>query len=124
MTDKEWIEAVTNLWVMQEAGMLDFKKDISEIELYTNRMDEVVINMIQRSFFEKEEMHRKAEEWKGSKNLMIEECHQAECERNIEKKDVEKERELLHLRTDFQDKLQKTNEESIAKIQALYERIE
>ncbi|MCR8964130.1 hypothetical protein O0550_13090 [Brevibacillus halotolerans] len=241
MTDKEWIEAVTNLWVMQDmkAGMLDFKKDISEIELHTNRINEVVINMIQRSAFEKEEIHRKAEEWKESKNLMIEECHieisdlkkdlqaameeverfkqmkdeaerlvrqmeessennklliqeykekndtltglvndfrqgyeesksfkdqviqltqqneklqeelrkesailqnkeeihkeilrqtkerhQSELERIIEKKDVEKERELLHLRTEFQDKLQKANEESTAKIQALYERIE
>ncbi|MGM0715028.1 hypothetical protein ACWKW1_25320 [Brevibacillus parabrevis] len=52
------------------------------------------------------------------------ERHQAELERIVEKKDVEKERELLHLRTEFQDKLQIANEESTTKIQALYERIE
>ncbi|RNB67025.1 hypothetical protein EDM52_23185, partial [Brevibacillus invocatus] len=38
MTDKDWIEAVTNLWVMQDMknGMPDFQKDISELELHTN----------------------------------------------------------------------------------------
>ncbi|MDR5608978.1 hypothetical protein RB154_24075, partial [Paenibacillus larvae] len=38
MTDKDWIEAVTNLWVMRDVknGMPDFQKDISELELHTN----------------------------------------------------------------------------------------
>ncbi|AVF24783.1 hypothetical protein ERICIV_00556 [Paenibacillus larvae subsp. larvae] len=73
MTDKDWIEAVTNLWVMRDMknGMPDFQKDVSELELHTNR---IFMNMIQRSSFEKEEIHRKAEELKESKNQMIEEC--------------------------------------------------
>ncbi|AHD07460.1 hypothetical protein ABNB59_20375 [Paenibacillus larvae] len=76
MTDKDWIEAVTNLWVMRDMknGMPDFQKDVSELELHTNRINELVMNMIQRSSFEKEEIHRKAEELKESKNQMIEEC--------------------------------------------------
>lgn len=241
MTDKDWIEAVTNLWVMRDMknGMPDFQKDVSELELHTNRINELVMNMIQRSSFEKEEIHRKAEELKESKNQMIEECqfeisdlkkqlqaaseeveryqqmkdeaerlvrqmeeasennklliqeykekndtltglvndfrqgyeesksckdevnrltqqiaklqeelnkekenvksldeirkealsqaeerHQAEIGRIVEKKEVEKERELLQIRTEFQDKLQKSNEESTIKIQSFYERIE
>ncbi|MGF9826293.1 hypothetical protein ABE442_11445, partial [Brevibacillus agri] len=53
MTDKDWIEAVTNLWVMQDMknGMPDFQKDISELELHTNRINELVMNMIQRSHY-------------------------------------------------------------------------
>ncbi|RXT00991.1 hypothetical protein EIZ39_25630 [Ammoniphilus sp. CFH 90114] len=241
MQQKEWIEAVTNLWIMQDIknGMPDYKKDISELELHTNRISEIVTHMIQRSAFEKEEVHRKAEELKEAKNQIIEECqfeisdlkkqlqiaseevkqnreekeeadrrlrqmeesnennklliqeykekndtltslvnqfrqgyeesksykdqvdrltkqaenlqgdlmkakerfqsleetrivelrqseerHQVELERIIEKRNVEKERELLQLRTDFQNKLQKANEESTAKIHAFYERIE
>lgn len=241
MNDKDWIEAVTNLWVMQDIknGMPDFRKDIGELELHTKRINELVTNMIQRTAFEKEEIQRKAEEIKESKNQVIEQCqfeisdlkrqmqsaveeveryktmkdeaerlvHQmeeagennklliqeykekndtltglvnefrqgheeskslkekvnqltqlteklqgelqkekeaieslseihkevirqseerqkAEIERIIERKDIDKERELLEVRTQYQDKLQKTNEETTAKIQSLYEQMD
>lgn len=43
MQQKEWIEAVTNMWIMQEIknGLPDFQKDISELELHTNRINEL-----------------------------------------------------------------------------------
>jgi chromosome segregation ATPase len=76
MNDKEWIEAVTNLWVMQDIknGMPDFRKDIGELELHTKRINELVTHMIQRTTFEKDEIQRKAEDLKESKNQIIEQC--------------------------------------------------
>lgn len=45
-------------------------------------------------------------------------------ERLIERKDVEKERELLNLRTEYQEKLEQSQTESTVKIRELYELIE
>lgn len=241
LQDKEWIEQVTNLWIMQQMkeGTPDFKKDIGELELHTRRINELVVNMVQRSAFEKQEVERKSDEMKVQKNEIIEgyqtelseikkqikgfedeaslhreqkeraegyarqleetaknnrlliqeyqekndtltglvneykegfdeskalreqvagltqkterleadlareqqlaaerqaahvesnrqleERHKEEIERIIERKDIEKERALLQLRTEMQNKLQEANEASTAKIQGLYERIE
>lgn len=74
MQQKEWIEAVTNLWIMQDMkqGLPDYQKDISELELHTNRINQLVMNMIQRSAFEKGEIERQVEEIKTAKNQIIE----------------------------------------------------
>ncbi|WP_134704931.1 hypothetical protein [Ammoniphilus sp. YIM 78166] len=50
--------------------------------------------------------------------------HADELDRLAERKDMEKERELLQVRTEYQEKLQKVNEESTSKIQSFYERME
>lgn len=49
--------------------------------------------------------------------------HKEEMERLAERKDVEKERELLQLRTEYQGKLEKANEETTAKLRELYEQM-
>jgi colicin import membrane protein len=54
----------------------------------------------------------------------LEKQHQDATERIQERKDVEKERELLSLRTEYQAKLEKANEETTSKIRELYEQIE
>jgi phage host-nuclease inhibitor protein Gam len=76
MNDKEWIEAVTNLWVMQDIknGMPDYRKDIGELELHTKRINDLFTNMIQQTAFEKDEIQRKVEDLKESKNQIIEQC--------------------------------------------------
>lgn len=74
MEDKEWIESVTTLFQMQhmKKSSPDFNKDINELELHTKRINELVINMVERASFEKDEVVRVAEEGKESKNLIIE----------------------------------------------------
>lgn len=230
MGDKEWIEHVTNLYQMQELkkSSPDFNKDISELELHTKRINELVINMVERASFEKEEVIQSVDEIKESKNLIIEglhgelqdlqermkqyeqqakdateakeeaekrvkqldemnennkllideykdkndtltglvnqfrqsheenaslksqveelkdssqklqtqlkeeqksikqieEKHKNEIERITERKDIEKERELLKIRTDLQNQLQEAGQEQTSRIQSLYEKIE
>lgn len=53
-----------------------------------------------------------------------EERHRESSERLSERKDVEKERELLAIRSEYQTKLEKSNEEATAKIRELYAQIE
>jgi hypothetical protein len=53
-----------------------------------------------------------------------EDRNKADLERVVEKRDVEHERVLLRLRTEYQEQLQKANQESTAEIRGLYERIE
>lgn len=61
--------------------------------------------------------------------LRIEQLHQAEekqaeaLERLTDRKEVEKERELLALRTEYQGKLEKVNEDATLKLRDLYEQI-
>lgn len=60
----------------------------------------------------------KALESRGVEQLkQHQEKHVAEQERLVERKDVEKERELLALHTEYQTKLEKANEDATAKLQ-------
>lgn len=61
LQDKEWIESVTNLWLLQDAKsvLTGFSQDISELELHTKRINELVLNMLNRSAHEKEDVARK-----------------------------------------------------------------
>jgi len=52
-----------------------------------------------------------------------EERHREALERLAERKDVERERDLLALRTEYQTKLEKANEDATAKLRELYEQI-
>jgi chromosome segregation ATPase len=230
LEDKSWIEAVTNLWLVQEAKAIlpNYSQDIVELELHTKRINELVLNMIQRSAHEqndvqrqkseleeenedlvqklgslskeidtllaervedqdrhekeKEEATRLLRQMEGASenhNLLIREYqakndtltgliaeykagyeksnelgtevnklnqliqemkkklvesdntikvleneHKQNIERIIERKDIERERELLKIQTEQQTKVQSLNEESTRKIQSLYERIE
>jgi DNA repair exonuclease SbcCD ATPase subunit len=230
LQDKEWIETVTNLWIMQDAkaGLPGYGQDISELELHTKRINELFLSMIQRTSFEKDDvLHKLAEMQEENSNLTeslelatkeiktllatrdddlkkyekekeelerlshqmeeslknntllieeykekndtltglvneyrsgyersnelvnqvnqlnqviheqevnlredtnkinaLEKSHKSDLERLVEKKDLEKERELLKLQADYQIKLQAQNEESTIKLQSLYERIE
>jgi hypothetical protein len=53
-----------------------------------------------------------------------EQRHREALERIAERKDVEKERELLAIRTEYQGKLEKANEEATAKLRELYAQID
>jgi colicin import membrane protein len=52
------------------------------------------------------------------------ERHQEALERLAERKTVEKERELLAIRSEYQDKLEKAHDEANGKIRELYEQLE
>ena len=230
LEDKNWIEAVTNLWLVQEAkvSLPNYSPDISELELHTKRINELVLNMIQRSAHEQNDVQRQISELQGENeelvqqierlskeiktlladreedrdryekekeeaarllhqmegasenhNLLIKEykdkndiltglvaeykagyeqsnglktevnrlnqvisgletkmvesnnvikvmenSHKDNIERLNERKDIERERELLKMQTEYQTKLQSLNEESTKKLQTLYERLE
>ncbi|XJZ27517.1 hypothetical protein ACF5W4_01205 [Bacillota bacterium Lsc_1132] len=104
----------------------DNRPGYEESKSYKDQVD----RLTQQNAKLQEELNKEKENLQSMEEIrkevlrQAEERHQAELECIVEKKDVEKERELLHLRTEFQDKLQKANEESTAKIQFLYERIE
>jgi len=53
-----------------------------------------------------------------------EEKHKSELERAVERRDIENERELLRVRTEYQAQLQAAAQETTSEIRGLYERIE
>lgn len=238
MKSKEWFETVLMLYEMEQLkqGSKDFSKDLSELEIHTNRIVQLVGNMVTRATHEKERILQQIEGVKASKDEIIlgyqqelseikeqikgyvqqadqaeknlfeatkhalqleetnennkaligeykdkidtltglvneykgyssenkelkqrsneleqqnaelltkinrlnndvsvirelnktnlaqaEERHNVELERLTERLGIEKERELLQIRTEFQDRMQKANEDYTAKLQALYE---
>lgn len=54
-TTKEWFERLLSVYEMEllKEGVPGYEKDINELELHTNRISELVANMIRRSNFEK-----------------------------------------------------------------------
>lgn len=73
MTSKEWFESVLRLVEVQQLKeeAKDFSKDLSELEVHTNRINQLVANMVQRAVHEKEDVERKIEEIKASKDNVI-----------------------------------------------------
>jgi len=82
LQDKGWIEAVTNLWLMRDAkvGLPNYQQDISELELHTKRINELVLNMIQRSAHEKEDVQRKISELQGENEGLVQQLERSSKE--------------------------------------------
>ncbi|SHN86383.1 MULTISPECIES: hypothetical protein [Desulfitobacterium] len=99
LQDKEWIESVTNLWVMQDVkiGLPNFKQDISELELHTKRINELVINMIERAAHEKEEISRQVLELSTEKNELLQKIDFMEKEIKAQLK-ANEEADIHHLK--------------------------
>jgi DNA repair exonuclease SbcCD ATPase subunit len=79
LADKEWIDRATEVWTLHamKGEIPDFRMEIEEVEGLTNRIRAVLINMAQRTSFEKDETRRKWEETLEDKRLLIE---QMNCE--------------------------------------------
>ena len=94
----------------------ELQTKVNELTLITDKQAERVIDLeegvaaLQRR---KEEALRQQEE-----------RHREVLERLAERKEIEKERELLAIRTEYQSKLEKTNEDATAKLRELYDQLE
>lgn len=73
LQSKEWFEKAVSLYEMQslKEGAKDFTKDISELEMHTTRIYELVANMIKRAGYEKDAVERKLEEFKQSREEVV-----------------------------------------------------
>ncbi|CAG7651391.1 hypothetical protein ACFQI7_27360 [Paenibacillus allorhizosphaerae] len=87
LTDKEWIAAATEVWNLQamKTEIPDFRKEIEEVEGLTNRIRNVLINLAQRTAFEKDDIRRYMEEALEAKRQEIENLHvyQAQLEKDV-----------------------------------------
>jgi chromosome segregation ATPase len=72
-SSKEWFERAVALAEVQDLkeGSPDYKQDLSELEVHTTRIYELVANMIQRAHYIKEDAIRELAEKLNSRELMI-----------------------------------------------------
>jgi uncharacterized phage infection (PIP) family protein YhgE len=77
LNDKEWIDRAVEVWSLHEmkGEMPDFRMEIEEVEGLTNRIRKVLVNMAQRTAFEKDEARRNNEENMIEKRLIIEQMN-------------------------------------------------
>ncbi|WP_134704932.1 hypothetical protein [Ammoniphilus sp. YIM 78166] len=70
---KEWFETLLSLYEMQQLkeGTKDFAKDLSELEIHTNRIVQLVGNMVTRATHEKEAVLQQMETVKTSRDEII-----------------------------------------------------
>jgi DNA repair exonuclease SbcCD ATPase subunit len=73
MKSKEWFETLVSLYEMEQLkqGAIDFSKDLSELEIHTNRINQLVANMVTRATHEKEAVLQQIEGIKTSKDEVI-----------------------------------------------------
>lgn len=73
LSQKEWYEKAISLAEMNslKEGAKDYSKDLSELEMHTHRIFELVGNMVKRAGYEKDAVERKLEEVKASQNEVI-----------------------------------------------------
>ncbi|NMD72797.1 hypothetical protein HHO41_21480 [Bacillus sp. DNRA2] len=78
ITSKEWFEKAVALTEIQElkTGAPDYKQDLSELEVHTTRIYELVANMIQRANYLKDDAVRGLSEKLESKDLTITDLQQ------------------------------------------------
>lgn len=73
LSQKEWYEKAVSLTDMQtlKEGAKDYSKDLSELEMHTQRIYELIGNMVKRAGYEKDAVERKLDEVKASQNEVI-----------------------------------------------------
>lgn len=96
LQSKEWFESVLRLAEVEQLknGETDFSKDLSELSLHTNRINELITNMVKRAAFEKAEVVKKVEEVKESKDEIIMGYQVENSELNVEIERLKKETEM------------------------------
>lgn len=79
VSSKEWFEKAVALAAVQDLkdGSGDYKQDLSELEVHTTRIYELVGNMIQRANFLKDDAVRESDEKLASREVTILELQQS-----------------------------------------------
>ncbi|MGU3473175.1 hypothetical protein ACLBWT_18755 [Paenibacillus sp. D51F] len=77
LNDKEWIDRAVEVWELHalKNEIPDFRMEIEEVEGLTNRIRNVLVNLAQRTAFEKIESKRQSEEVLEEKRLIIEQLN-------------------------------------------------
>lgn len=127
---KDWLEKAYSLVAIQsiKEGSADYKPDLSELEMHTTRIYELVANMIQRANYLKDDAVKSLENKLDSRELTI-----SELQSNVKglkenvtqleessKQDDEEKRSL----TEQVEGLRSTNENNLALIQEYKEKID
>lgn len=130
LTQKEWYEKAISFAEMNslKEGAKDYSKDLSELEMHTQRIYELIGNMVKRAGYEKDAVERKLDEVKASQNEVITDYQQklkAEIELRQEaekqtKASVENEEKL----NEQSSQLQKANASNEALIEQYKEKID
>lgn len=74
LNDKEWIDRAVEVWQLHalKNEIPDFRVEIEEVEGLTNRIRNILVNLAQRTAFEKVESKRQAEEELSELRLIVE----------------------------------------------------
>jgi len=104
LTQKEWYEKAISLAEINslKEGAKDYSKDLSELEMHTQRIYELIGNMVKRAGYEKDAVERKLDEVKVSQNEVITD-YQQKLKAEIE----------LRKEADKQTKASEENEEKL-----------
>ena len=127
---KEWFEKAVALTAVQDLkeGSGDYKQDLSELELHTTRIYELVANMIQRANYLKDDAVKGLETRLESKDLTIAELQGNVKSLNEELKQVAEESKQSEIETTALNEqvegLRSTNENNQALIQEYKEKID
>jgi chromosome segregation ATPase len=78
LNDKEWIDRAVEVWTLHamKGEIPDFRMEIEEVEGLTNRIRNVLVNIAQRTSFEKDEQRRSSADAIEGKRLIIEEMNE------------------------------------------------
>jgi hypothetical protein len=123
LTDKEWIDRATEVWVMHELKneIPDFRKEIEEVEGLTNRIRGVLVNLAQRTAFEKDETRREWEDKLAEHRLLVEQMSAELLENDRELKAANEETQRQRELREEADRYAKQVEQSSESNRALAE---
>lgn len=73
MDAKVWFERLVGLYELQQQKEVspEYAEDIAELELHTHRINELVLNMMKRAEYKSQELTKKIDEVKESKDKII-----------------------------------------------------
>ncbi|CAM4044135.1 hypothetical protein L1N85_19540 [Paenibacillus alkaliterrae] len=116
LTDKEWIDRATDVWLLHEmkSTIPEYRLEIEEVEGLTNRIRSVLVNLAQRTHFDKDDVRRKHVEEIEELNLQISkqslELQAAARDLKAAQEDVQRERELRLESEKYAQQAQETSE--------------
>ncbi|MGO4695489.1 hypothetical protein AB4Z50_14550 [Paenibacillus sp. 2TAB26] len=116
LTDKEWIDRATDVWIQHEmkSTFPEHRLEIEEVESLTNRIRAVVVNLAERTHFDRDDIQRKhAEELEELKSQISKQNLELQASANDLKaaqEIVQRERELRLESEKYAQQAQETSE--------------
>lgn len=130
LTQKEWYEKAISLAEMNslKEGAKDYSKDLSELEMHTQRIYELIGNMVKRAGYEKDAVERRLDEVKASQNEVITD-YQQRIKAEIELRQESEEQTKVSVKNEEKlneqfSQLQKANASNEALIEQYKEKID